>query len=109
AFILPVLRKSAAGVTTGLAMAAISADLTLSLTLRNSSGEIVQGGQASVGIRSNAHVARFIEELFPTAATEDFEGSITITADRGNVSVVGLQIGGRPGEFTALPVAPLSD
>jgi hypothetical protein len=105
-FITPVSRSATTRISTGVAIVAKDSDATLTLSLRSKDGEIVPGGQTSLRLPANGHTSRFIEELFPNALTEDFEGAMTITAD-SNIAAVAFQIGSSAGQFTPLPVAPL--
>ena len=65
------------------------------------------GGEATLQLPANGHVARFIEELFPDADTSEFEGTLTVTAKKGTIAGTAIQVGSKPGEFTTLPVTPL--
>jgi hypothetical protein len=102
--IMPV-RRTSSGVNTGVAVADAGGSGTgLTLTLRTSSG--AQVATANLSLAANGHVAKFIDELFPSVNTSTFEGTLTIAAS-GTVSVVALELGNVPGQFTTLPVTPL--
>jgi hypothetical protein len=106
-FITPV-RKSA--IDTGLALYNPE-DKTISLrmTLRNRSGEQVQGGIHSRNLDAGGHLARFVGEFFTSADLEGFEGTITVEVTTFNalVAATALELGSQPGEFTTLPVTPI--
>jgi hypothetical protein len=104
AFITSVSRKSADGRSTGLAIAALGSDVTLTLVVRAKTGETAPGGTTILPLRANGHLARFIEELVPNASTDDFEGTVTIEAEGGNVAVTALDINSRSGGLSPLPV-----
>ena len=54
------------------------------------------------------HLAQFIDELFASADTSDFQGSLVVeVVGEGRIAVTSLEFGTRPGEFTTLPVTPL--
>lgn len=107
-FITPVRRSVGEGRSTGLAMAS-DVSVTLSITLRNAAGAEVPGGQASLTLPANGHVARFIQELFPGADTREFAGTVTVSVSGGRIAATALELGSGPGEFTTLPVTPLED
>jgi hypothetical protein len=107
AFITSVSRKPAEGRSTGLAIAALGSDVTLALVVRTKTGETVPGGTTLLPLRANGHLSRFIEELFPNAFTDDFEGAVTIEAEGGNVAVTALDIDSRSGGLSPLPVTPV--
>jgi hypothetical protein len=104
--ITPV-RRTSTGINTGVAVAdAGGVGTSLTLTLRNSSG--IQVATANLSVAANGHVAKFIDELFPSINTSTFEGTLTITAvGTGKVSAVAIELGNVSGQFTALPVTPL--
>ena len=104
-FIAPVSRNAEGNFSTGVAVASIGSPVTLRLTLRNEKGEAV--AEASLDLRANGHLARFVEQLFPEADTKDFRGTITVSAEGGKVAGTAIQIGGRAGQFTTLPVTEI--
>ncbi|MBI4457261.1 MAG: hypothetical protein HY644_15385 [Acidobacteria bacterium] len=107
AFMIPVTRSAAKKLSTGVAIASVGAEVSVTLTLRRSNALVVAGGQAGLQLKTNGHTAKFIEELFPGADTAEFEGTLTATAEGGNVVGVAIQLGSKPGEFTTLPVTAL--
>lgn len=113
-FITSVSRRALQGTSTGVAMVGIgyhiagdNQPITAIMTLRDSSGTIVPGGQASVQLPRNGHVGRFIQEFFPDAETDTFEGTLTVTAVGGYLAATALEIGPIAGQLTTLPVTPL--
>lgn len=107
-FVIPVRRK-AGGINTGVALRNVEAAVIgLSLKLRNKQGQVVAGGIREIpDLAAQGHLARFIDELFPSAATDDFEGTLVVQAVRGKVAAVALELGSLPGQFTTLPVIAL--
>ncbi len=93
--------------STGLALASTGAPLSVSLTLRDPQGEPVSGGQLELVLRANGHTARFLEQLFPDAATGEFVGTLTVTAEGGTILGTAIQLGLEAGRLTTLPVTPL--
>jgi hypothetical protein len=106
-FITPVTRSVAAGLSTGVAITSIGSPVALTLTLRTKNGDMVNGGQVPLTLPANGHLARFIQELFPDANTQEFDGTLTVTAQGGNVAGTAIQLGSNPGQFTTLPVTAL--
>ncbi|MBI4471389.1 MAG: hypothetical protein HY646_01900, partial [Acidobacteria bacterium] len=103
-FIAPVRRNAPAGLSTGIAITASMLPVTLQLTLRNQGGQRITGGEATLQLAPNGHIARFIQDLFPNANTADFAGTLTVISQSGEVSAMAIELGSRPGEFTTLPV-----
>ena len=105
-FIVPVRRK-AGGINTGIAVHNTEVQaVTLTLTLRTKDGQIV----ATTTIEDLAvlgHLAKFINELFEEADTDDFEGILVVEVTGGRVAATALELGTQPGQFTTLPVTPL--
>ncbi|MGW8180142.1 MAG: hypothetical protein ACWGQW_15485 [bacterium] len=107
AFITPATRSAVKGLSTGVSITAVDSPVTLSLTLRNQDGEPVVDGEATLQLTGYGHIARFIQELFPNADTENFEGTLTVEAQGGTIAGTAIQLGSAPGEFTTLPVIVL--
>jgi N-acetylneuraminic acid mutarotase len=86
-FIASARRDAAGQVRTGLAIAnTANAPATVSLVLRNERGMPVDS--ATVTLPPRGQVARFLEELFTTADTSRFRGTITATSDAPVVATV---------------------
>ena len=59
-------------------------------------------------IPAGGQFAAFTQEIFPDAATTDFNGEIRIQARAGLVAVFALEL--EPGRaFTTLPVSPIAN
>jgi hypothetical protein len=106
-FIAPVSRTEASGFSTGVAVVSLETTSTLTFTLRDQGGMLVPGGEVQLTVPANGHVAKFIQELFPQADTRQFAGSLAVTSANGPIAGLAIQLGGRAGEFTTMPVAPL--
>ncbi|MBI4447128.1 MAG: hypothetical protein HY645_14635 [Acidobacteria bacterium] len=109
AFLVPV-RKT--GVTnTGIAIRNTeSKAVVLNLTLRNNQGEVVTNGTRIISnFSGGAHLAQFIDQLFQTASTTDFEGTLVVQVTGGKVAAIALELGNSAGSLTTLPVIELSD
>jgi len=84
------------------------APVTVNLLLRNKAGAIVPGGTVNLeNLAPRAHLARFVDELFPDAATEDLEGTVSVAVSGGTVAATALEMGSGPGQLTTLPVTPV--
>ena len=107
-FMVPVRRKAGI-INTGLAIEnAESTVVQAQLTLLGSDGTAVPNGTATIdNLPGSGHVSRFIDELFPEAATDDFEGSVRVEVIGGSLAAVALELGSAPGQFTTLPVIDL--
>ena len=107
-FITPV-RRELGGINTGIAMRNTESHaVTLNLTLRNMRGDEVANGTKTIeGLPAGGHLAQFINELFPEAETDDFEGTVVGEADGGKVAATALELGTEAGQFTTLPVTSL--
>lgn len=108
-FIVPITRSVAGGSSTGLAVAALAAPVTLSLSLRTRDGEKIAGAQINVDLPGGGHLSRFVEELFGGVDTSEFDGTLVVTVAGGDVVATAIQLGRRPGDFTTLPVAGLRE
>ncbi|MDA2929353.1 right-handed parallel beta-helix repeat-containing protein [Acidobacteria bacterium AH-259-O06] len=110
-FITPVRRKSR-GINTGIAIHNTEGQaVTLTLTLRNSRGEEVANGTKTIqNFPGRGHVAQFIDQLFPNADTDDFEGTLVVRVVEtdGKVAATALELGPEAGQFTTLPVTRLN-
>ncbi len=108
-FIAPV-RRAAGGINTGVALSnAESHAVSLDLTLRNQQGQEVPGGRRTIeNFPARGHLARFIDELLPEAEISGFEGTLVVNATGGQIAATALELGPAPGQFTTLPVTPLT-
>lgn len=107
-FLIPV-RRNDTGINTGVALQnAGDGPVTISLTLRDKTGTAVPGGTATIrNLVGRGHRARFLDELFPEANTQNFLGTISVEVTGGMVAATALELGSKPGEFTTLPVTPV--
>ena len=108
-FIVPV-RRQAGGINTGVAIHNTESQaVTLSLTLQDTTGQQVFGGAKTIAdFPASGQMAQFINELFPNAATDDFEGTFVVEVTGGSVAATALELGTEAGQFTTLPVTPLN-
>ena len=109
--VVPV-RRLAGGINTGIAIHNVTGQtVDLDLALRDSQGQLL--AEASIeSFPPRGHMARFIggsdDVLFPQTDTNDFEGTLVVVSRSGQVAATALELGTSPGEFTTLPVTPLS-
>ena len=104
--IAPVRRKGA--LSTGVAIRnTLQSELVVSLSLKQEDGVEIANGSAQLMIPGQGHRASFLEELFPEADTQDFQGTICVRSSNGRLAVVAIEQGAKAGEFTTLPVTIL--
>jgi hypothetical protein len=103
-FIVPVMRSASGQWSTGVAIGSVGSQVNLRLVLRDESGVAVTGGGAMLDLGPNEQVSRMLEELFPEADTREFRGTLTVTAEGGEIIGSALQIGSRPSQLAVLPV-----
>lgn len=109
AFIIPV-RREAGVINTGVAIQSLENEaMDVMLTLLDAQGMVVENGEVVLEeFPALGHDARFIDQLFEDADTENFSGSVVVRASGvGRVAGTALELGPGPGEFTTLPVTPL--
>ena len=101
AAMVPVQRGG--GVNTGIAVQNTNQaiEALVELTLRDIDGEVVAGGVQTLTLPPNGREAIFIDELFPNAATENFQGSVTLIS---SIPVAALALELASGQVTTLPV-----
>ncbi len=106
-FIVPV-RRVAGGINTGVALQNTGGPaITIRLSLRDEDGVEV-ASRTIADFAGRGHLAQFIDELFASADTSDFQGSLVVeVVGAGRVAATALELGTQPGEFTTLPVIPL--
>lgn len=106
-FIVPV-RREAGGINTGVALQNTGTTaITIRLSLRDEAGVEV-ANRTIAGFAGRGHLAQFIDELFASADTNDFQGSLVVeVVGVGRIAATALELGTQPGEFTTLPVTPL--
>ena len=104
--IAPVRRKGA--LSTGVAIRnTLQSEVVVDLSLKQEDGVEIADGSAQLTIPSQGHEASFLEELFPDADTQDFQGTICVRTSNGRLAVVAIELGSEAGEFTTLPVTVL--
>ncbi len=106
-FITPVRRSA---IKTGVAISN-PGDTSIGVTmrLRGTNGEQVQGGLHTLSLGPGEHLAKFVDELFRNAELENFEGTLTVTTAslNGLLIATALELGPEAGQFTTLPVTPI--
>ena len=104
--IAPVQRRGT--LSTGVALHnTLQSEVVVDLTLKHQDGTEVVNGSSQLTIPAQGHSARFLQELFPDADTQDFEGTICVRSTNGKLAVVAIEQGSGAGEFTTLPVSVL--
>ena len=105
------MRRSPDGLNTGLAIMNPGEDsVWVTLTLFDTAGVQVPSGTRMIpSLPAGGHIARFLDELFPDADTDDFHGSLVISTFQGSLVATALEIGVALGQFTAIPVLKLAD
>lgn len=108
-FIVPV-RRIDGGINTGIAIQNTGATaITIRLPLRDGDGVEV-ANRTIADFAGRGHLAQFLNELFASADTSDFQGSLVVeVVGEGRVAATALELGTQPGEFTTLPVIPLAE
>ena len=103
--LLPVRRQDG-GINTGVAVRNRgTATLTLQCRLMRD-GAVVE--EADIRLKVNGQDSRFIDQVFPTADTSDFVGSVRCAApEPGRFSAVAFELDGVHRIFTTLPVVPV--
>ncbi len=103
--LLPV-RRLDGGINTGVAVRNRgTATLTLQCRLMRD-GAVLE--EADIRLAVNGQDSRFIDQVFPTADTSDFAGSVRCTApEPGRFSAVAFELDGVHRIFTTLPVVPV--
>ena len=106
-FIVPA-RRVAGGINTGVALQNTEGNaITIRLSLRDEAGVEV-ANRTIADFAGRGHLAQFIDELFSSADTSDFQGSLVVeVVGEGRIAATALELGTQPGEFTTLPVTPL--
>jgi hypothetical protein len=105
-FIAAARRSRADGTTTRLSVSSTGQPVSIQLQLRDAAGRGVTGGTATLELPANGQSSRSLEELFPSAATDAFDGTIAGVASAGQVAVTVVQTAGAAPRM-ALPVVPL--
>lgn len=109
AFMIPVRRVDGV-INTGVAIQSAEIDpMDVTLTLLDAQGMPVENGEVVLeDFPGLGHDARFIDQHFVDADTEDFAGILIVRASgNGLIAGTALELGPGAGEFTTLPVTPL--
>lgn len=112
-FLIPVSRKAAIGLNTGLALVNPSArHVSVDIKLRTLNGQSLPAGVATLHLPPHGHLAKFIgggpDAFFPNINTDDFQGTLeaVATTPGGRIAAAALQLA--PGRLITLPVTPLN-
>ena len=99
-------RRMMNGINTGAAIRNLMAEMT-TVTCRLMKGGNPMG-ENPIELPGNGQNSEFINELFPNANTDDFEGSVHCTAPAGSMFTgVALEMDFNNRIFTTLPVVPV--
>ena len=99
-------RRMADGINTGAAIRNLMAAMT-TVTCRLMAGG-QRMGEAAISLAGNGQNSQFINEIFPRANTDHFEGSVHCTAPAGSMFTgVALEMDFNNRIFTTLPVVPV--
>ena len=99
-------RRMMNGINTGAAIRNLMAEMT-TVTCRLMKGGNPMG-ENPIELPGNGQKSEFINELFPNANTDDFEGSVHCTAPAGSMFTgVALEMDFNNRIFTTLPVVPV--
>ena len=82
--------------------------IQVTLELKDADGDVVSNGTSTRTLVGDAKVAEFIETLFPSAQTTNFTGTICVTAQSGQISVIALELDATNNVFTTLPVSAVN-
>jgi Ca2+-binding RTX toxin-like protein len=104
-FIIPVRRSRSAGLNTGIAMASTGTAGRLTLVLRRTNGQVA--ANATIDLKINGHFALFIDEIFASFDSSEFEGVLTGTLDTGTAAGTAIEVGTQAGQFTTMPITQL--
>ena len=99
-------RRMTNGINTGAAIRNLMSDMT-TVTCRLMAGGVSMG-EAVINLPGNGQNSQFINELFPNANTNNFEGTVRCIAPSGSTFTgVALEMDFNNGIFTTLPVVPV--
>ena len=107
AFVAPVVRNLAQGITTEVSVHNPGPATEIRWALRNVNGIPVPDGSAVSSIPENGRISALIEDLFPGADTDDFRGTLTAEVSSGGGAAVVLQLSPDPAGTLVLPVTPI--
>ena len=99
-------RRMADGINTGAAIRNLESEMATVTCRLMAGGQRI--GEATISLAGNGQNSRFINEMFATANTDDFEGSVHCTAPSGMMFTgVALEMDFNNRIFTTLPVVPV--
>ncbi len=102
------MRRQADGINTGVAVHNRGATALLVRCRLMRDGVVLD--ETMIPLAANGQDARFIDQVFPTADTSDFVGSVRcLTPEPGLFSAVAFELDGINRIFTTLPVVPVVD
>ena len=103
--LVPVRRQDG-GINTGVAVHNRGATALLVRCRLMRDGAVLE--ETMIPLAANGQDSRFIDEIFPTADTSDFVGSVRcLTPEPGLFSAVAFELDGVHRIFTTLPVVPV--
>ena len=107
-FVAPV-RRSVGNFNAGIAVVnAEGLPVTLGLELLNQQGDS-HSPPIELQIPAGGHLSKFINELFPAATTDEFEGTLIGRVAEGSIAVVAVELGVTAGHLISLPVSALTE
>ena len=105
--LVPVRRQDG-GINTGVAVHNRGAAALLVRCRLMQAGAVLE--ETMIPLAANGQDSRFIDQVFPTADTSDFTGSVRcMTPEPGRFSAVAFELDGVHRIFTTLPVVPVVD
>ena len=105
--LVPVRRQDG-GVNTGVAVHNRGTTALLVRCRLMRAGAVLE--ETIIPLAANGQDSRFIDQVFPTADTSDFAGSVRcMTPEPGRFSAVAFELDGVHRIFTTLPVVPVVD
>ena len=101
------MRRKEGAINTGIAVHNSGIiPVTLKLELRSRDGQEIASGSIPE-FAAGAHLARFIDELFPDVDSHELDGTLVVRVEAGKVAAATLVLGSEAGQFASLPVTPL--
>ena len=99
-------RRMMGGINTGAAIRNLESEMTTVTCRLMADGQRM--GETPIPLEANGQNSQFINELFPSANTDDFEGSVHCAAPAGSMFTgVALEMDFNNRIFTTLPVVPV--
>ena len=99
-------RRMAGGINTGAAIRNLESEAATVTCRLMADGQTM--GEAVISLAGNGQSSKFINEIFSSANTDDFEGSVHCTAPEGSMFTgVALEMDFNNRIFTTLPMVPV--